>query len=437
MTKGNRKIGLGVMGYADMLIQMGMSYNSEAGLKKGEEVMQFIQREAREASADLAEKRGPFPNYKGSIFDRPGARPLRNATTTTVAPTGTISIISSCSSGIEPLYGVCFVRNVMDNDELVEVNPLFEQFARGDGFYSEELMRKIAKHGSLDNVPEVPERYRRLFVTAHDISPEWHVRTQAAFQQYTDNAVSKTVNLAREASEADVAEVYRLSYILGCKGVTVYRDGSREEQVLNIEKVKRKQQETQSTTAPAAVHKLRPRERPEVVRGCTQKMTTGCGNLYVTINEDDQGIFELFTAMGKAGGCASSQAEAISRLISLSLRAGVDAEAIIRQLSGVRCPSPVWKDGELVLSCADAIARGLKLYTEMVRERAEEMQKADAATEPVKPKTDQAAAKSATTQESAVSAKQTAYLNCPDCGGTIEHLEGCMLCRECGFSKCS
>jgi ribonucleoside-diphosphate reductase alpha chain len=166
-------------------------------------------------------------------------------------------------------------------------------------------------------------------------------------------------------------------------------------------------------------------------------MTTGCGNLYVTINEDDQGIFELFTAMGKAGGCASSQAEAISRLISLSLRAGVDAEAIIRQLSGVRCPSPVWKDGELVLSCADAIARGLKLYTEMVRERADEKQKAEAATEPAKPKTDQAAAKSASTQESAVSAKQTSFLNCPDCGGTIEHLEGCMLCRECGFSKCS
>jgi len=423
MTKGNRKIGLGVMGYADMLIQMGMSYNSEAGLKKGEEVMKFIQREAREASADLAEKRGP----------------VRNATTTTVAPTGTISIISGCSSGIEPLYGVCFIRNVMDNDELIEVNPLFEQSARADGFYSEELMRKIAKHGSLNNVPEVPERYRRFFVTAHDISPEWHVRTQAAFQQYTDNAVSKTVNLAREATEADVAEVYRLAYILGCKGVTVYRDGSREEQVLNIDKVKRKQQES-ATAAPTAVPKLRPRERPEVVRGCTQKMTTGCGNLYVTINEDDQGIFELFTAMGKAGGCASSQAEAISRLISLSLRAGVDAEAIIRQLSGVRCPSPVWKDGELVLSCADAIARGLKLYTEIVRERVEERQKsAEAQPAPAdrKTKTDQATAKSASAQESAVSAKQKSFLVCPDCGGTIEHLEGCMLCRECGFSKCS
>ena len=436
MTKGNRKIGLGVMGYADMLIQLGLSYNSEAGLKKGEEVMQFVQREAREASANLAEKRGPFPNFKGSTYDRPGARPLRNATTTTVAPTGTISIISSCSSGIEPLYGVCFIRNVMDNDELIEVNPLFEQSARADGFYSDELMRKIAKHGSLNNVPEVPERYRRLFVTAHDTSPEWHVRTQAAFQQYTDNAVSKTVNLAREASEADVAEVYRLAYILGCKGVTVYRDGSREEQVLNIDKVKRKQQQEAQTAAPTAVPKLRPRERPEVVRGCTQKMTTGCGNLYVTINEDDQGIFELFTAMGKAGGCASSQAEAISRLISLSLRAGVDAEAIIRQLSGVRCPSPVWKDGELVLSCADAIARGLKSYTEMIRERGDDKKKTTEA-QPPPPADKNTFSNSASAQDSAVSAKQKSFLNCPDCGGTIEHLEGCMLCRECGFSKCS
>jgi ribonucleoside-diphosphate reductase alpha chain len=206
--------------------------------------------------------------------------------------------------------------------------------------------------------------------------------------------------------------------------------------VLNIEKVKRKQQEGQVATT-TAVPKLRPRERPEVVRGCTQKMTTGCGNLYVTINEDDQGIFELFTAMGKAGGCASSQAEAISRLISLSLRAGVDAEAIIRQLSGVRCPSPVWKDGELVLSCADAIARGLKLYTEMVRDRFDEQQKTAATTETDKKPRADTATKSASGQESAVSAKQKSFLNCPDCGGTIEHLEGCMLCRECGFSKCA
>ncbi|MBW1807961.1 MAG: vitamin B12-dependent ribonucleotide reductase [Deltaproteobacteria bacterium] len=434
VTKGNRKIGLGVMGYADLLIQLAVPYNSEASLKKAEEIMSFIQTEARSASANLAEVRGEFPNFKGSVYDHPGIRPLRNATVTTIAPTGTISIIAGCSSGVEPLFAISFVRNVMDNDELVEVNPLFAKVARQEGFYSKELMRKIAEQGTLSNVPEVPEPIRRKFVTAHDVSPEWHIRTQAAFQKYTDNAVSKTVNLTKEATEADVAEVYRLAYILGCKGVTVYRDGSRDEQVLNIEKVNRSGQ--QGEIATRAPGKLKPRERPEVVRGSTQKMTTGCGNLYVTINEDDEGIFELFTAMGKAGGCASSQAEAISRLISLTLRAGVDAEDIIRQLAGVRCPSPVWKDGEMILSCADAMSRALKHYTEIIKERDAKKN------EEAQPKGKIAASSRSEPAEqqgkqSAVSARPKVMLSCPDCGGTIEHIEGCMLCRECGFSKCS
>jgi ribonucleoside-diphosphate reductase alpha chain len=437
VTKGNRKIGLGVMGYADMLIRLGLTYNSEAGLKKGEEVMAFVQRESRLASEKLAEVRGPFPNFSGSVFDNEKNKPIRNATTTTIAPTGTISIISNCSSGVEPLFAISFIRNVMDNDELAEVNPLFAEVAHREGFFSEGLMRKIAQKGSLSKVPEVPERYRRLFVTSHDTLPEWHVRTQAAFQQYTDNAVSKTVNLPCEATEADVAEVYRLSYMLGCKGVTVYRDGSRDEQVLNIDKVNRGDKQEEKDSA-ASSNKLKPRERPEIVRGCTQKMTTGCGNLYVTINEDESSIFELFTAMGKAGGCASSQAEAISRLISLCLRAGVDAEAVIRQLSGVRCPSPVWKDGEMILSCADALARGLKRYLEMtkVKEReAERKEKVEAVAE-AKPQNKESVS-TVSNNEPAVSTRPKVMLSCPDCGGTIEHIEGCMLCRECGYSKCS
>ncbi len=431
ITKGNRKIGLGIMGYADMLLKLGISYNSEEALKRAEEIMGFIQREARVASANLAEKRGPFPTFEGSIYDLPGSKPIRNATTTTIAPTGTISIIGNCSSGIEPLFGVAFVRKVMDGDELVEVNPEFKRIARQEGFYSDELMRKVAKSGTLSNVPEVPERYRKLFVTSHDVSPEWHVRTQAAFQKYTDNAVSKTVNLPNSATEADVAEVYRLSYILGCKGVTVYRDGSRSEQVLNLDNKEKKNSEpVQIVAAPA---RLVPRERPEVVTGSTVKMATGCGNLYVTINEDDEGIFELFTAMGKAGGCASSQAEAISRLISLSLRAGVDADAIIRQLSGVRCPSPVWKDGEMILSCADAIARALKSYTAKMKDRLES-KKDQALSEPVPLKvvqepTPQQASPSASTE-------QAGFATCPECGSAVQHSEGCMLCLSCGYSKC-
>ena len=251
-TKANRKIGLGIMGYADMLIQLGVPYNSEQALKYAEEVMSFIQQEAREASADLAEKRGPYPNFAGSMYDKPGARPLRNATTTTIAPTGTISIISNCSSGIEPLFGVAFVRNVMDNDELVEVNPVFLNIARQKGFYSKELMRRIAQSGTLSQLAEVPQDICRLFTCSHDISPDWHVRTQAAFQKYTDNAVSKTVNLPNQATEADVAEVYRLAYMLGCKGVTVYRDGSRSEQVLNIEAVNRAQPNPRTSRHPRA-----------------------------------------------------------------------------------------------------------------------------------------------------------------------------------------
>jgi len=440
VTKSNRKIGLGIMGYADMLIGLGVPYNSEEALKRAEQVMSFVQREARVASANLAERRGTFPNFEGSTYDTPGARPVRNATTTTIAPTGTISIISGCSSGIEPLFGVAFVRNVMDNDELVEVNPEFRRLARQEGFYSDELMRKVAREGSLSKVPEVPERFRRLFVTSHDISPEWHVRTQAAFQKYTDNAVSKTVNLANEATEADVAEVYRLAYILGCKGVTVYRDGSRSEQVLNIEKVNRKQAEAEQPAPEPG--KLVPRERPEMVIGSTVKMTTGCGNLYVTINEDDIGIFELFTSMGKAGGCASSQSEAISRLISLALRAGVDTEAIIRQLSGVRCPSPVWKDGEMVLSCADAIARALKSYDGNMKDRArKQAEKAGADAKPTQAAQPAKAAKpaedtKAAGKSAAKASPAGAFQTCPDCGSAVQHSEGCMLCTSCGFSKC-
>ncbi len=436
VTKGNRKIGLGIMGYADMLIELGISYCSEEALKRAEDVMSFVQREARVASANLAEKRGPFPNFKGSMFDSSGSRPLRNATTTTIAPTGTISIIAGCSSGIEPLFGVAFVRNVMDDDELVEVNPAFKRIARQEGFYSDELMRKVAREGCLSNVPEVPERIRRLFVTSHDISPEWHVRTQAAFQKYTDNAVSKTVNLSNSATEADVAEVYRLAYLLGCKGVTVYRDGSRSEQVLNIEKVNRKgaKGEAAAPILPGPA-KLVPRERPEMVTGSTQKMTTGCGGLYVTINEDDVGIFELFTAMGKAGGCASSQAEAISRLISLSLRAGVDADAIIRQLAGVRCPSPVWKDGEMVLSCADAIARALKGFMARPSER-QKMAAEQTATQAMQAKKGEESAEESSKPSSAVSSTDGFVVTCPDCGSAVQHSEGCMLCNACGFSKC-
>jgi len=232
MVNGNRKIGLGVMGFADLLIQLNVAYNSEKALEVAEEIMKFIATEAKKKSQELAKIRGPFPNFKGSVFDIKGEPPIRNATLTTIAPTGTISIIGNCSSGIEPLFAVVYVRNVMEGTELLEVNNYFEDIAKKQGFYSDDLMREVAKTGSLHDIRGIPEKVKRLFVTAHDIEPEWHVRMQAAFQKYVDNAVSKTVNLPYYATPHDVEKIYILGYELGVKGITVYRDRSKSEQVI-------------------------------------------------------------------------------------------------------------------------------------------------------------------------------------------------------------
>lgn len=402
MTKSNRKIGLGVMGWADMLIQLGIPYNSPEAARLAEEVMGFIQSEGKRASAALAEKRGVFPNYKGSIYDRPGEKTeLRNATVTTIAPTGTLSIIAGCSSGIEPLFAVSYIRTVMEGTKLIEVNPYFEEVAKERGFWSRQLMERIAEKGSLHDFEEIPEDVRRVFVTAHDITPFDHIKTQAAFQKHVDNAVSKTVNFPHDAKPKDVEDVYLLAYKLGCKGVTVYRDGSREEQVLSTGKTNKKE--------PAAEkQKIVPRERPEVLKGTVRLVKTGCGNVYVTITEDEEGhLFELFTSMGKAGGCASSQAEAIGRLISLALRSNIDPQEIVKQLKGVRCNQPVWHAGGPILSCSDAIAKALEKYHS----------KGDGG--------------------NGKHDNEVIFIGaCPECGGAVEHEGGCAVCHNCGFTKC-
>lgn len=389
LTKANRKIGLGVMGFADMLVALGIPYSSEEAIETAEEVMAFIQKESKAASAQLGKIRGNFLNYQGSMYDRADTPYMRNATTTTIAPTGTISIIAGCSSGIEPIFAISFVRKVLDNQELLEVHPLFQKTAKERGFYSDELMKRIAEKGGVRTFKEIPEDLRRVFVVSHDIVPDWHIRIQAAFQRHTDNAVSKTINFPNSATIEEVKEAYLTAYNLGCKGLTIYRDGSRDAQVLNIQ---RKPQFRQ----------VEPRPRPDQTQGLTERVNTGCGKLYVTVNWDDVGFCEVFAQMGKAGGCAYSQIEATSRLISLALRSGVKVEAIIRQLVGIRCPSPVWRNGEQVVSCSDAIAK-------VLNNRA---------------------------QTNVASARDEMGA-CPDCGAAVEHESGCIVCRSCGFSRCS
>ncbi len=412
MTKANRKIGLGIMGFADMLIKLGIPYDSQEAVELGEKIMAFLEAESKRMSVELAKERGPFPNFEKSIFK--GKRGIRNATTTTIAPTGTISIIAGCSSGIEPLFAIAFKRKVLDGDELIEVNPLFKERAEKEGFYSPELMKRIAERGSLAEVEGVPDHIKQLFVTAHDITPEWHIKMQAAFQNHTDNAVSKTVNFRHNATREDIDEVYQLAYELGCKGVTVYRDASRDQQVLSTGATVKAIEERSAG--------LMPRARPTVTKGTTMKLKTGCGTLYVTINEDEHGICEVFSQMGKSGGCAASQSEAVSRLISLALRSGVEVEPIIKQLKGIRCPAPLLGKGGLILSCPDAIGRALENYLQ--RKKSEETG------EPIP---------EATTLDKFVESPfhfTNVVGACPDCGGPLIHEGGCNVCKSCGYSKC-
>ncbi len=429
MVKGNRKIGLGIMGWADLLFQLKIPYNSQEALDLAEDIMEFIDYHAKLKSVELAEKYGSFPNFKGSIYDTKSLiredrnfnwkelkekifkKGIRNATLTTIAPTGTISMIANTSGGIEPQFSLVYVKNVMDGEKLLYVNPYFENAVKEAGIYSKELMEKVAELGSVAHIEDIPEEIKKVFVTSHDISPEWHIRMQAAFQKYTDNAVSKTINFRKEAKKEDIKIAYELAYQLNCKGVTVYRDGSRENQVLNVgSKIKENENEPQ---------KVMPRNRPEIVTGITNRIETGCGHLYVTINSDGNGPFELFTQMGKVGGCASAQLEAIARLVSLCLRSNVDSKSIIKQLQGIRCPSPMWHKGEVVTSCADGVAKALITFNKIQLNAYENL-------EEVKEVTQKVASTSA----------KTKVLTCPECGSPIEHSEGCLKCPSCGWSKC-
>jgi ribonucleoside-diphosphate reductase alpha chain len=398
MTKNTRKVGLGVMGFADLLLQLNISYNSNEAIEKAEEIMHFLSDRANKESEKLGKERGLFPAFIGSIYDTEDSNlHPRNASRTTIAPTGTLSIIAGCSSGIEPLFALCYERHILDGAELMEINPFFEDVATKEGFYSKELMQQLASGKKLGDIENVPDWVKKVFVTSHDITPEWHVEMQAAFQKYTDSAVSKTVNLPHEATPEDVSKIYMMAYKLGLKGLTIYRDRSRAAQVLNLGHKKE-----------AVTEKRTPRHRPKVTKGITERVNTGCGHIYVTVNFDDQGICEVFSSLGKAGGCASAQLEAISRLISLALRSGIDIASINKHLRAIRCPSVSWEQGRLVLSCADAIASVLEKYAD----------------------------KDTDAKQDVVEVSQNWTTQCPECGNFLVFQEGCHICPSCGYTKC-
>ncbi len=410
MVEGNRKIGLGVMGYADLLVIMGIPYNSEEALEVAGKIMGFIQDESKNVSKELAAEKGVFPNFKGSIYDSHDGYDIRNATTTTIAPTGTLSIIADCSSGVEPLFALSFVKNVMDNDRLVEVNKYFKQIAKEEGFYSEELMRKIAGTGSLKEIDDIPSEYKRIFVTAHEVLPKWHVRTQAAFQKFVDNAVSKTVNFSNSATVKDVEDVYMLAYRLGCKGITIFRDGSRDSQVLEVEGKKTDGPGIEaSVESNAGQQKIKPRSRPDVTRGMTKKYKIGgCGKLYVTVNSDENGICEVFINTGEEG-CAA-MTEALGRLLSITIRSGIDIGSIKKQVEGIRCITCIADPGTHVLSCPDAMGKTIEYILN-----------------------------GSNKFDLDVTGGPRSVMLCPEdgCGGIMEPESGCYVCRNCGFSKCS
>jgi len=394
----NRKIGLGVMGWADLLYQLKISYNSQTAVDLGERIMKFVRDEGRSASKALAAERGQFPTYVDSIFGEANLGPYRNATVTTIAPTGTLSILAGCSSGVEPLFALSFVRNVMDNDKLVETNPYFEQAVKAANAYSPNLMEEIAKIGTIKKMEHLPEELREIFVTSMDIEPIWHLKMQAAFQKFTDNAVSKTVNLPSDATKEDIWDIYWKAYEYGCKGVTVYRDGSKISQVLCTGDDKKKEEE--SIDDQSVVQK-----RPDVIYGFTQKISTGLGELFLTVNEMDGKPFEVFATIGKSGGSITAKAEAIGRLVSLALRSGVEVREIVQQLKGIGGENPKFMKKHLVKSIPDAIAHVFE----------SRYMQGDKVDHPV----------SSLNKEL-----------CPDCGQALVFEEGCHICKSCAYTKC-
>ena len=434
MTKATRKIGLGVMGFARMLFMLEVAYDSPEGVEWGRRVMQFIQETGYDESQRLAVARGTYPAWEGSRHWEKGLK-MRNSYVTTVAPTGTLSMIADTSGGCEPEFSLIWYKRVMEGEELPYFLEYFEEVARREGFWREDLVQKILEnHGSPRGLAEVPEKWQRVFAIAHDVPPEWHVRMQAAFQDHCDAAVSKTINMPREATVDDVKQAYLLAFDLKCKGITVYRDGSREDQVLNIGVADvGKPAERKVPVPPETQVALRPRPRPDVITGRTQKILTGYGALYVTVNEDDRGLFEVFAQIGRGGGYTASFTEGLARLVSLCLRSGVPVDEIIDQLEGIRSPRMAVDHGERVYSIPDAIAKAMKRHIGMqktgIQPPVETFDELGGAVE-----TDVELEKESRDVEEML--KKGLNPECPECGKQLTYEEGCVKCLSCGYSEC-
>jgi ribonucleoside-diphosphate reductase alpha chain len=470
-----RRIGLGVMGLADVFVKLGVPYDSDEGVALGRRIQQFVDEEAKVESERLAAERGVFPEWERSIWgpDETAARDangerirpkrrLRNCNVTTVAPTGTISIIAGCSSGIEPLFAVAFMRN-QAGALMPDVNEDFVAIAKAEGWYSDDLMRRIAEAGHID-FPEVPAQWQRVFVTANAIKPEWHIRMQAAFQEFNDSAISKTCNFAQDATEEYVEEIYRLAYRLNCKGVTVYRDGSREMQVLSTGSTAKKVKEGHVGAATADLHgeiaelrsenerllrtvheleaenlqRRQKRSRPEVLRGTTRRVETPLGTLYVTITEDDKGQpFEVFMTLGKAGGALMADVESLGRLISLALRSGIPIKEIYRQLRGISSDRVIGLGPNKILSVPDAVGIAIERWMQEKQGIQQELLPYTGQPE-VAPLVAQPVSQGTPRGEQMIFGGMQQMLSgaCPDCGSQLEFAEGCMKCHVCGFSEC-
>lgn len=478
MSRNSRRVGLGVMGFADLLYQIGVRYDSEQGYKTAEDVMRAIQEEAHRTSHDLAEEKGVFPLYDKSVYKKLGI-PMRNTMVTTVAPTGSISMFFDTSSGCEPNFALAFTKQDKDRVKYLYVNHHLEKELKERGLYKEELMDKIIHEGSLKDIEGLPEDLKDTYRVSMDISAEAHIRTQAAFQKWVDNSISKTINFPYSATEEDVREGYMLAWELGCKGCTVYRDGSRELQVLNLNKnitedgrtvlnQENKQPEVASVAAepepqPAvsaipeenaqelkfmapvqSLNYISPRKRPDVMHGSTYKVATAYGNLYVTINEDEAGPFEVFSQLGKAGGFFGAQTEAICRMISLSLRSGISLADVTEQLKGIRGPDPVFHNGERILSLPDAIANVLESHAKRGQTELKlELPKIEPKKiEPEQELVYESVTKETKTNGTSVVTQKISIADlghapaCPDCSNMMVMAEGCMKCNACGYSKC-